>query len=86
MRLQVAVAQSIAKISSHAQENDVGLEVAPFERVLLCHDEFLFLFSLDCSRSAYFLQHNQRGRVCLALRNVLFAIVALSRINGFFTI
>jgi hypothetical protein len=44
--LQVTVAQSIAQVPPDAQENDVGLEVTPFERVLLGHGESSFaLFS-----------------------------------------
>lgn len=41
---EITVAERIAQVPSDAQENDVGLEMMPFERVLLCHRGPLLLF------------------------------------------
>jgi len=51
MRFKVAIAQSIPQIPSHAQENDVGLEMTPFERILalLTHRGPLFPFLYQIS-------------------------------------
>jgi len=38
-RFQIAVAQRIPQIPTDAQENDVGLEMTPFERLLFGHTE-----------------------------------------------
>jgi len=46
MRLQIAIAEGIAQIPADAEENDLSLEMTPFERILLNHDESFFpLFS-----------------------------------------
>ncbi len=55
---EIAIAQCVAQIPSHAQKNEIGLEVTPFERVRLDHGEFSFSFFLECNRSVSFLQHN----------------------------
>jgi hypothetical protein len=36
--LEIAVAERVAQVLAHAQQNDIGLEMTPFERMLLCHD------------------------------------------------
>jgi hypothetical protein len=36
---EVSVAECITKLPSHTKQNDVGLEMTPFKRMLLCHDE-----------------------------------------------
>jgi len=60
--LQVAVAQSIPQVPTNAEQNDVGLEMMPFERILLDHDEKLLCSAPN--KEAFiiapsFLQHNQ---------------------------
>jgi hypothetical protein len=39
--LQVAIAQRIPQVPANAEQNDLGLEMTPFERILLDHDEEL---------------------------------------------
>jgi hypothetical protein len=36
--LQVAVAQGVAQIPTHAEENNLGFKVTPFQRILLIHE------------------------------------------------
>jgi hypothetical protein len=40
---EIPIAERIAQVPTHAQKNDVGLEVTPFERVLFYHKDSLFL-------------------------------------------
>jgi hypothetical protein len=35
---QVAVAERVSQVPTHAQQNDFGFKVAPFERALLVHE------------------------------------------------
>lgn len=34
---EVAIAQSVSEVPAHTQQNDVGLEMTPLERILLGH-------------------------------------------------
>lgn len=36
--LKIAITERVPQIPMHAQENDVGFEMAPFERLRLCHE------------------------------------------------
>ncbi len=36
--LQIAVAQRIAQVPAHAEQNDLRLKMTPFERTLLVHE------------------------------------------------
>src|SRR5689334_23143161 len=59
--LQVSIAQRIAQIPPHALQNDICLEMTPFERILTltAHEkEPLSLFFAYSSRSIFFLQHS----------------------------
>jgi len=56
---QLSITQWIPQVPPYAQENHVGLEMSPFERLLLCHNVSSgFYFSTHFTRSASFLQHN----------------------------
>jgi hypothetical protein len=49
-------------VPAHAQDNDLGLEMTPFERILLGHDwHSFFFFFTSHNRSAFFLQHSQEN-------------------------
>ena len=57
---EVPITQRISQIPPHAQQNDVGLEVTPFEGILalVAHKwEPLLLVSVHSSRSAFYLRH-----------------------------
>src|SRR6059058_2807562 len=58
--LKVAVAQRIAKIPAHAQQNDLGFEVKPFEWMLLAHEgtSSAFLNPAELTIASVFLQQN----------------------------
>ena len=59
--LQVAIAQSIPQVPAYAEQNDVGLEMTPFERILLDHDETLLCSTSNKEEfiiTPSFLQHN----------------------------
>jgi hypothetical protein len=45
---EVAVAECIPQIPSHTDKDDFGLEMTPFEGLLLCHGEFSFVLFLNC--------------------------------------
>jgi len=55
----IARTQGIPKIATDTHENDLGLEVPPFEGKRLSHHGVLLPFSPSFTRSAYFLQHNR---------------------------
>jgi hypothetical protein len=66
--LEVSITQRIAQIPPYAQENDVCLEMTPFERILTltAHEkEPLSLFFAYSSRSIFFLQHSHFSSVQL---------------------
>lgn len=59
---QIAVAERIAQVPAHTQQNDVGLEMTPLERILalFAHEgDFFQVFLPHCSRSAFYLQHSR---------------------------
>src|SRR6266516_8024315 len=56
--LKISITQCIAQIPPHAQENDVCLEMTPFQRILTAHEkEPLSLFFTYSSRSVLFPTH-----------------------------
>jgi hypothetical protein len=64
--LEVSITQRIAQVSPHAQQNDICLEMTPFERMLTltAHEkEPLSLFFAYSSRSIFFLQHSPFCRI-----------------------
>jgi len=59
--LKISIAQRIAKMPSYTEQDHLGLEVTPFEWILALVFQKggpLSLFSIDYSRSTFFMQHN----------------------------
>jgi hypothetical protein len=68
---QITGAERITKVPPYTEQNDVGLEVAPFKRVLLSHNASSFFFlSANSNRAVYFLQQNPLERVLFLHKNV----------------
>jgi hypothetical protein len=62
---EITVAERIPKVPAHAEQNDVGFEMTPFERVLIVHEGNSSVF-LNRSRAYHitsFLQQNQLASV-----------------------
>lgn len=56
--LEISITVRRTQIPPHAEEKDVGLEMALFERILLGHGGSSFALFPHLIRSASFLQHN----------------------------
>jgi hypothetical protein len=64
--------------SAHTQENDVGLEVTPFERILHCHDEELLCSAPNKEEfiiTPSFLQHNHETYLTFGFFNFILLVI-----------